>query len=126
MSSSKSAEHALPDDIWEMLNDPDVTREALTKHLDTEDESAAHRAFNVQHAEKKAVEPQCPVCMDDMGKQEEELRWCKKECGRTIHNICLDFWWAECAKAERPVTFPLCRTSAIARRIGGERQIPRC
>ena len=115
MSANKSNEE-LVDEFYEALNSAEVSPEELKKQLDAAGLAAptpraARCPSNIEHVDKKPLEENCPMCYQSMGNDDKELRWCKRKCGRTIHNECLDAWWASCATNDPPlpVTCPLCR-----------------
>ena len=98
--------NSISDDVWELLNNPKAPAEDVLAAMEAAD--AARRACMAKHVEKKPMEAQCPVCQEDM-KKDEDIRWCKAGCGRSIHNTCIDQWWAKCAKNETVVSCSLCR-----------------
>lgn len=54
--------------------------------------------------------PTCPVCMDDLpaaGKGVDEVTWCRRGCGKSVHRDCLARWSAH--QPDSQTSCPMCR-----------------
>ena len=77
-------------------------------------------AFNAQQAnqqqQKKVADPAeieesegCPICLLDLGLDQELLTTCRTGCGNKLHRHCMDIWANERKRMREGVCCPLCR-----------------
>lgn len=63
-----------------------------------------------QHKNRKEVEGDCPICFSAM-EEDEELVFCRAQCGQNLHKECFDMWArTKRTSARDQVTCPMCRT----------------
>lgn len=58
---------------------------------------------------RKSVDGECPICVEDLEANDEQIVWCQAACGNNLHKACFDQWAA--SKRGAPVTCPYCRTN---------------
>jgi hypothetical protein len=60
------------------------------------------------NGKRKPTNGECPICYMDLASNENELVWCKAQCGHNLHKSCFDQW----AKSQRgqDVRCVYCRT----------------
>ncbi|KAF2110908.1 hypothetical protein BDV96DRAFT_603516 [Lophiotrema nucula] len=64
------------------------------------------------HVRRRTLDDECPICFEDGALSEnniEELVWCKKECGRSVHKSCFESWKKTCRRNRKPLTCAMCR-----------------
>jgi hypothetical protein len=49
------------------------------------------------NGKRKPADGECPICYMDLAPSENELVWCKAQCGHNLHKSCFDQW----AKSQR-------------------------
>ncbi|OJJ43868.1 hypothetical protein ASPZODRAFT_145804 [Penicilliopsis zonata CBS 506.65] len=62
---------------------------------------------------RRAVDGDCGICLNPLqsseGHEEEELTWCKAQCGVNYHRSCIDEWKETFRTQVRAATCPTCR-----------------
>jgi hypothetical protein len=60
------------------------------------------------NGKRKSTDGECPICYMDLAPDENEVVWCKAQCGHNLHKSCFDQW----AKSQRgqEVRCVYCRT----------------
>lgn len=57
---------------------------------------------------RKPIEGDCPICVEELNPDTENIVWCSAACGNNLHKACFDQWAA--SKSNKKVTCPYCRT----------------
>ena len=56
----------------------------------------------------------CPICYEELCEEDEannELDWCRKACGKSVHRRCFAMWAEHQASIGKPLTCPHCRSN---------------
>ena len=51
----------------------------------------------------------CPICLLDLGHDQDLLTTCRTGCGNKLHRHCMDIWANERKRTREGVCCPLCR-----------------
>ena len=100
---------AAPQTLFNSVLASDEVRRTYNKAMgDDDDDNGGGGDIETGKVERKPLEGDCPVCMDDID-ESEATTWCRGQCGNNVHVQCFKEWKKNALRNGDDVLCMFCR-----------------